>query len=349
MVEQLVPAPVDPVTAGRDFWKRYHELRRLRHSELRPDDPLQPDDIVEAQMKKPNPFDLNHHYEISQRGVMLSWFDGETVAPANPEYETNKHLFWANAYVRADHRRQGLGALWLPVIAEMMDAHGCTVVGMHADQESGHGFIKWLGGEPKLTEIESRLELSEVDWAMLERWVEEGERRSPQTKLEIYDGPLPEAMWPEFAASRSALLNTIPFEGLDIGSIVVTPERIRDHNERAALAGEVYLNVMTREPDGAISGMTDISWAPYRRTLIEQQFTGVLPAARGRGIGKWIKAAMLLHIRELYPDAEWIVTDNAHSNGPMLKINRTMGFKAYRTGVEYQMTREQLGARLAAT
>jgi len=30
----------------------------------------------------------------------------------------------------------------------------------------------------------------------------------------------------------------------------------------------------------------------------------------------------------------------------MLNINRTMGFKAYRTAVEYQMTREQLEARL---
>ena len=49
---------------------------------------------------------------------------------------------------------------------------------------------------------------------------------------------------------------------------------------------------------------------------------------------------------ELYPDARWIVTENAHSNGPMLNINRTMGFKAYRTAVEYQMTREQLEARL---
>jgi mycothiol synthase len=346
MVAALVPAPVDPQTAGRDFWERYHEFRRIRHAELRPDDPLEPDEVVEAQMKKPNPFDFNFYYEIAQAGAMLSWFDGETVTPANPEYETNKHLFWANAYVRPDHRRQGLGARWLRVIAEIMDRHGCTLVGMHSDQDSGHGFMKWLGAEPKLTEIESRLKLSEVDWAMLESWVEEGRRRSPQTKLEIYDGDLPEAMWPEFAVQRSTLLNTIPFEGLDVGKIVMTPERMKEWYAHAALAKEVVHNVMTREPDGVISGMTDVTWAPHRRTLIHQQFTGVLPSARGRGIGKWIKAAMLLHVRDLYPDAEWVVTDNAHSNAPMLKINRTMGFKPYRTGVEYQMTREQIGARI---
>ena len=191
---------------------------------------------------------------------------------------------------------------------------------MSTEDEPGHGFLRWLGAEQKLTEIESRLKLSEVDWTMLERWTAEGARRSPQTKLEIYDGELPDAMLAEFAPQLTSLLNTMPFESLDIGQIIVTPERIKDWNERQALVGEVQHTVITREADGVISGMTDVTWAPYRRTLIYQQFTGVRPDARGRGLGKWLKAAMVLHIRELYPDARWIVTENAHSNGPMLKI-----------------------------
>jgi hypothetical protein len=40
------------------------------------------------------------------------------------------------------------------------------------------------------------------------------------------------------------------------------------------------------------------------------------------------------------------VTENAESNGPMLKINRAMGFKTYRTGIEYQITRPQLESRI---
>jgi len=95
-----------------------------------------------------------------------------------------------------------------------------------------------------------------------------------------------------------------------------------------------------------MSGITDVVWAPYRPTIIHQRFTGVQPVARGRGLGKWVKAAMLLHVRELYPDTQWIVTDNAGSNAPMLAINRAIGFKPYRNGSEYQMTREQLAERL---
>jgi GNAT superfamily N-acetyltransferase len=193
------------------------------------------------------------------------------------------------------------------------------------------------------------LKLADVDWPTMRRWVEDGERRSPNTKLEVYDGPLPEELWPEFARQRTALLNTMPFDDLDIGQIIVTPERIREYQERAALMGIVEHEVLTREPDGTISAMTDVEWAPYRRTLLEQQFTGVRPDARGRGLGKWIKAAMVLHLHELYPDAEAITTGNAGSNAPMLKINRAMGFKAYRTAVDYQVSRERLEERIGKT
>jgi mycothiol synthase len=346
MVGEVTPVRFDPATADADDWRRYHELRHIKHAELHPDDPIEPDDVTEKRMKKPDPFDVRHWFEISRGKVMISTFGCEHTSPANPEHGSNKHLMWGEIYVRPDERRKRVGASWLPLIVDLMEEQGRTVLGLGSDRESGHAFLRWLGAEPKLEEIESRLKLSEVDWSMMERWVEEGARRSPQTRLEIYDGGVPETMWPDFAKQRSALLNTIPFEGLEIGDIVVTPERIREHHERAALTGTVYHDVLTREPDDSISGMTDVSWAPYRRTHIEQQFTGVLPDARGRGLGKWIKAAMVLHIRELYPDAEWISTGNAGSNAPMLKINRAMGFKPYRTAVDYQVSRDMLKERI---
>jgi hypothetical protein len=63
-------------------------------------------------------------------------------------------------------------------------------------------------------------------------------------------------------------------------------------------------------------------------------------------LGKWIKAAMLLRIRELHPDVQWIATENAGSNEPMLAINHKLGFKQHRVGTAYQMTRERLETRL---
>lgn len=346
VIDELKPTKVEPRTAGADFWTRYHELRRLRHAEMWPDDPLKPDEVVTVHMTHPDSFDLREYFEMSQDGVMVTWFSGETVTPANPEYETNKHLYWADAYVRREHRRRGVATRWLQVLARQMDEHGCTVVGITAAHADAHAFLRWLGADAKLEELDSRLDLTAVDWALMERWVSDGQERSPGTRLEIYDGGVPTEALEDFAAQRSIMLNTIPVDDLDIGKIVVTPEKVREWQEKARLMGIVEHNVLTREPDGTVSGMTDVEWTPYGRSLIQQQFTGVLPAARGRGIGKWIKAAMLLHLRKLYPDAKWISTENANSNAPMLKINRAMGFKPYRRTVEYQMTREQLEAKI---
>jgi hypothetical protein len=55
---------------------------------------------------------------------------------------------------------------------------------------------------------------------------------------------------------------------------------------------------------------------------------------------------MLAHLHALHPDAQWVATDNAGSNAPMLAINKKLGFKQYRAGTEYQISRDNLAARI---
>lgn len=346
MPNEIQLVEVDPKRAGPEFWRRYHAYRRLRHEETRPDDPIRPDDVDEKRMRRDDPFETRYYYEITRDGMMLSWFSALTPTPGSPGYESNKHIFEAYWSVHPDHRRQGIGGSWLPLLVELMDRHRCTVLSTGADEDSGHAFMKWLGAEAKQVETKNRLKLSEVDWAMVRRWADDGPKRSPQTRLEVYEGGVPEAMWDDYAPQLSRMLNTMPFDQLDHGEIVVTPETLREWYALGSIGGERLYTILTREPDGVISGMTECSWAPHRPTLIHQQFTGVRPDARGRGLGKWIKAGMLEHIREVYPEAQWITTENADSNAPMLAINQRLGFKLHRTGIEYQMSRDQLAARV---
>jgi mycothiol synthase len=346
MRSELRPVAIDPKSAGPEFWQRYHAYRRLRHAETRPDDPIRPDDVDEKRMRRDDPLETHHYHEIARDGVILSWFSTSNATPGSPGYESNKHIFEAYWSVHPDHRRQGIGGSWLPLVLELMDRNGCTVLSTGADEDSGHAFIKWLGADAKQIETENRLRLSGVDWDMVRRWSEDGPKRSTQTRLEVYDGGVPEGMWDDYAPQLTSMLNTMPFDQLDHGEIVVTPDTLREWNARRAIGGEREHAVLTREPDGVISGITECSWAPHRPTLIHQQFTGVRPDARGRGLGKWIKAAMLEHIRKVHPQAQWITTENADSNAPMLAINQTLGFKPYRTWTEYQMSREKLAARV---
>jgi len=342
VVGGVAPVRVDFKSADVDFWKRYHVYRRLRQMESRPDDPLRPDDIEEQRLKRESPFDIEYRYEVAEDGVLLSWFSGSTARPGTATYATNKHLFWADLYVRPDHRRHRMGASWVPVMVEIMDRHGCTLAGIGAEENSGHAFLKWLGAEPKLSSAENRLKLADVDWSMAQRWIDEGQRRSPRARLEFYAGRLPEQMLDDFAPQLTIMLKTVPFEDLDMGEILVTPDHIRDWYARLEIGGELQYMVLIREPDGVISAMTDTTWAPYRPTIIEQRFTGVRGDARGRGLGKWIKAEMLTRLREIHPEIQWVATDNAGSNAPMLAINKKLGFKQYRTETEYQISRDAL-------
>jgi mycothiol synthase len=342
MIGNLSPAAVDAKTAPQEFWTRYHAYRRLRHAETRPDDPVQPDDLVEKEMKRDDPFEIKYRYEIARDGMMLSWFNATTSKPGSPEYETSKHILWADASVHRDHRRRGLGRTWIPLALELMDRHGCTTLSMGTEEESGHAFLKWIGAEGKFSGAENRLKLSEVDWAMLRRWAEEGPRASPATKLEVYDGFLPEDMMEDYCPQLTAMLNTMPWENMDHGDIIVTPAQLKEWYARMAVQGITEHTMLTREPDGVISGITDLNHVPYKANMVHQGFTGVRTDARGRGLGKWLKAAMLLHVCEVYPNLEWVVTDNAGSNAPMLAINTRIGFRQYRAGTEYQITRDRL-------
>jgi GNAT superfamily N-acetyltransferase len=339
------PIRVDAATAGRDFWARYHTYRRSRHAETRPDDPIRPDKVVEDDMKRDDPFELHFRYEISRGDKMLSWFRAAATRPGAPGYESNKHLLWCDCSVGRDHRRRGLGRSWIPLVLEIMERHSYTTLSVGTEEASGHAFLKWIGAEAKLTGAENRLKLADVDWAMMRRWVEDGRKRSPDTKFESYDGRLPESMLDDYCPQLSSLLNTMPFEDLDHGEIVETPAMLKEWFARMDMAGEAGHWMLTREPNGLISGITDMYYAPYRPTIVHQGFTGVRPEARGRGLGKWLKAAMAIHLHELYPDAVWFTTDNARSNAPMLAINTKMGFKTYRVGSEYQITRDQLASR----
>ena len=292
--------------------------------------------------------EINDTFEVVNDGEMVAILRTAVTRPDAPGYEENKQFLWCDAAVLAPYRRQGIARRLLPLVLDVMDRHGCTFVTFESDEESGHAFLKWLGAPQKAQGAENRLKISDVDWSMVDRWIKEGEEKNPDTKLERYDDHIPDSMLAEYAPQLAALLNTMPWDDLEHGPIVASPEILRVEYASMDAAGEKHYTVLTREPSGVISGITDMTWAPYRPQMLEQLFTGVLPAARGRGIGKWIKASMLKRMHELYPDAQWVATGNADSNGPMLAINHRLGFKQHRWGAEYQIGRDAFAERLRA-
>ena len=335
-----------PERASAPEWARYHAFRRVQQAEWRPDEPLPPDEVEEVRLKRPNPTQIEHRYQVLDGDEMVATLGVEGTRPGSPEHETNKHLLWAWGYVVRSHRRRGIGMSWVPAVLRLMDEHGATVLSRYSEDEEGAGFLRRLGAEPRMVERGSRLDLREVDWDMVDRWIGEGEAGSPAATLTLYPREVPDEVLEDYCPALSELLNTMPWEGLDHGDIVVTPEIARDQRARVAAIGAETPTCMIHEADGSLAGITDVIRHPYEPAIIRQMFTGVHPRARRRGVGRWLKAKMLRHVRETYPDAVWITTENAGSNAAMLGINHALGFKLYRTYTFYQVGRETLSKAL---
>ena len=331
-----------PVSASAPEWARYHAYRRRWQSERRPDEPLSPDDVVEAMLARPDLREHHHRYQVVVGDEMVGELHLSAPRPESPEYDTNRHLVWAETYVLEEHRRRGIGRRLLPLPLRWMEVYGATVLSTVAEEEPGHAFLRRVGAEPRLVERGSRLDLGRQDWGLVERWVREGEAASPDARLELYPRWVPDDRLDEHCAAATELMNTMPFEGMDHGDIVVTPDSVRDWHEALALTGSTNPSCVVREADGSISGMTDVIRHPHEPGIVRQNFTGVHPRARGRGLGKWLKAAMLLHVRDAYPDTRWITTENAGSNEAMLTINHALGFRLHRTFTFYQVDRDTL-------
>lgn len=348
MAEEVKVEEVVAKTMTREQWAMYHAYRKIRHAERKRDEPLWPDEDVEAMMIRDSPFSTPIMFGAVLDGEYVSMFGSGLMKPDAPGYESNKHLLGCSFSVREPFRRQGLGTLWLAKAHELMEAHDKAVLSMGTDEEAGHAFLKWCGAEEKLVGAENRLQMADVDWDMIRSWVTAGCERSPESELVLYEPRIPADELEAYCEVFTRLLNTMPFDDLDHGEIVVTPAQQEEGYERMAQLGGIHHVMVVREPDGSISGMTDVEWFPQQKHIVSQGFTGVDPSQRGRGLGKWLKAAMLEHVRETYPDTEYIVTGNANSNDPMLSINKRMGFKEHRGGSSYQISRDALAGFLSS-
>lgn len=250
----------------------------------------------------------------------------------NPNYIETKHTTWFQLFIDKEYRHQGWGTkLFHVMIDKIVALKEITIIQTFSLLESGWQFCEKKGAVLALTGVYNRLKLSEVNWQEMADWVKEGENlaKEENCSLEIFNR-VPDSIITEFTNFFTDIANMVPLGELD-EIRAETPESRRIREKQCEKLGITWITMITKERDGTISGITDIQYSRDTPYLIEQDITGVLPKYRGRGLGKWLKAAMLFYIRDTFPKVTVINTGNADSNAPMLSINQRMGYKKHLT------------------
>lgn len=221
--------------------------------------------------------------------------------------------------VRRDASRVVLGEL-----LRVARADGRTSVIAWGDcTPEANAFWTGLGAELRFTEQESDLDMASVDAEMMGRWID----AAPDgIDLVHRAGRCPEEHIHALVATANAM-NDAPTDDLEIEDAVFDAAILRADFDARDACGIDYLGILAIGADGSVAGATEVFVNRFRPAFAWQWNTVVLPAYRGQGIGRWMKAAMWQRLRADAPEMATLRTGNAESNAAMLAINNEMGFQ----------------------
>jgi GNAT superfamily N-acetyltransferase len=339
-------SPFDVDTANAECWAAFHVVRRAIATELYPDEPIESDAECEYEMQRPN--------RLAEARRWLA-FDGSDVVGAAsawlrradaPNAADYARFLGCHGSVLAAARRKGIGTQLLRQVHALMHSLDKSILTMSAHTDGGHAFLTQAGATAKHSSVESRAVLADLDWPCLRAW--EDAAADLGLAWECYAGRVPREALVQLLPALTPLVSDMPRGALEAPPIRLEIESYDQWYESLDRTEGAHYLVLLRAPDGAVVGMSEAAWDNQSPKIAYQAFTAVAKPWRGRGLARAAKAAILRQIRAAHPGAEEISTNNAESNTPILSINKRLGFGVRRRYVDYQITRAELDANLAA-
>lgn len=337
-------AVFDAVTASEEERRAWHALDSVINRERGGEDNVRP--YAESMARQ-----LHPGARVAYHWVM--WDDAREQVVGESRlmwWKTSDDLSVADfdVMVRPDLRRQGLAARLLGPVLEKARMEGRTLLGGESvgGHESGAAFLAWLGAEQRMVSRRSLLRTADVDRELLRSWVGRAPERATGYSLVGWRGPCPDELLGEYVCVKE-VMNTAPKEDLQIGDDRFDEALIRElEADAAARSSELWTLCARRDATGELVGITQLalsSWWPQRAF---QEDTGVGPAHRDRGLGRWLKATLMLELLDERPDVEVVETWNAGSNAAMLGINVAMGFRPAQEWAVWQVATDAAAERI---
>ncbi|WP_405458870.1 GNAT family N-acetyltransferase [Streptomyces sp. NBC_00101] len=234
------------------------------------------------------------------------------------------HLAEVEVAVHPAARRTGVGTRLLEAALAGAAAEGRrTLTAQVTGDGEGAAFLRARGFRTVLTLTCTRLATADADPVALA--ARAGEAR-PGYRLVSWSGTVPDELAATFADSRRAM-DDMPMDAMDHGTVTWDVDRVRAVARAVERRGDLLHTVAAvSEEDGTIAGFTELV-VPGDGTGDGLHYgTGVLPAHRGRGLARWMKAESVRTALVTHPALAGLVADTAESNTAMRAVNDALGY-----------------------
>jgi len=316
-VEQ-VDTSTAPESVLEEMWHYYREV----FAELLPDDPPESLARVVADWRVVRPEAETLRWLLRNNGAI------EAVAVVHIDLVDNLDNGFGRIHVTAPRRGNGHARLLATPLFDWLESKGRTRI--HTNVVEGgqfDGLLTRLGLKEAYHDQRSRLLLADVDRDLMGRWVEQAAERATDYELLVLNPPMPEEHLQKYCDILFQM-NTAPREDFEEEDETMTPERWREVEETNRESRyHLHTLVAVHQPTGVFAGSTSVAADLLDPLQGWQWETVVHPEHRERGLGRWLKAAMIDVVEREHPEMVRIDTENSTTNDAMLGINLTMGFK----------------------
>ncbi|MCC3764270.1 GNAT family N-acetyltransferase [Glycomyces sp. TRM65418] len=323
-----------------DLIDRAFAIATAAHHADTPENPAVPERFFRTLFTHVMPGRERYWFAAVEDGLALGYIR------INFSTDDNLHLSRFELHVHPDHRGRGAEDLLLGQAERFCAEHGRTslLTDVPAYWEGGPErdaaparTLEARGYRLSLTSVNRRSPIDPLGADEERRRYEEALAKAGDAyEVRQWVGPVPEDLVDTMCRMETMILAEIP-----LGDVEAEPERMDAEKLRAKEAvytaeGRTWVvSVAVERATGEVRAWTEVAVDEGVDRDGFQGITIVDPAHRGHRLGLLLKLANLRLLRERFPRLEYIWTDNADVNAPMIAINELMGYTTVDARVEY--------------